>query len=215
MSLASVRRRGGPLPGGHMRHRARSILAVGTLLLGGAGFAPIAQARPAGPAASDTDEVKVFRADVTKAQVSLLLAAGQDGHELGERVPDRGTATVEVYLTDGQAEKLEEQGVELTEHALSARAETRVQDAAEGVFRPYSGAGGLREEILRTARENPDLTKVVSIGRTVRGQDILALKLTKKAGKTKDGAKPAVLYMSNQHAREWITPEMTRRLMHH
>ncbi|MFD7771570.1 M14 family zinc carboxypeptidase [Streptomyces sp. NPDC059787] len=198
-----------------MRHRARSILAVGTLLIGGASFAPIAQAQPGNPTASDTDEVKVFRADVTKQQVSLLLAAGQDGHELGERVPDKGTATVEVYLTEGQAEKLEEQGVDLTEHALSARAETRVEDAAEGVFRPYSGAGGLREEILRTARENPDLTKVVSIGKTVKGQDILALKLTKKAKKTKDGSKPSVLYMSNQHAREWITPEMTRRLMHH
>ncbi|MFF5157151.1 M14 family zinc carboxypeptidase [Streptomyces sp. NPDC000348] len=198
-----------------MRHRARSILAVGTLLIGGAGLAPIAQAQPGNPAASDTDEVKVFRADVTKAQVSLLLAAGQDGHELGERVPDKGTATVEVYLTEGQAEKLEEQGVDLAEHALSARAETRVEDAAEGVFRPYSGAGGLREEILRTARENPGLTKVVSIGKTVRGQDILALKVTRKARKTKDGSKPAVLYLSNQHAREWITPEMTRRLMHH
>ncbi|MFI9824730.1 M14 family zinc carboxypeptidase [Streptomyces sp. NPDC052013] len=198
-----------------MRRRARSILAVGALLLGGAGLAPIAQAQPAGPPAAENDEVKVFRAAVTSKQVPLLLAAGQDGHELGEQVPDKGTATVEVYLTTGQADKLEKQGVELTEHRLSARAENRVQDAAEGVFRPYSGKGGLREEILRTAQEHPDLTKVVSIGKTIKGQDILALKLTKKARKTKDGAKPSVLYMSNQHAREWITPEMTRRLMHH
>ncbi|MFD5776862.1 M14 family metallopeptidase [Streptomyces fungicidicus] len=198
-----------------MRHRARSILAVGTLLIGGASIAPTALARPADPAAADSGEVKVFRAEVTKSQVSLLLAAGQDGHELGERVPDKGTATVEVYLTDGQAEKLEKQGVELTEHTLSARAAARVENAAQGVFRPYSGKGGLQEEILRTARENPGLTKVVSIGKTVRGQDILALKLTKQAGRTKDGSRPSVLYMSNQHAREWITPEMTRRLMHH
>ncbi|MFJ9658007.1 M14 family zinc carboxypeptidase [Streptomyces griseoflavus] len=198
-----------------MRHRARSILAVGTLLIGGAGFAPTAQAQPGDPAASGPEEVKVFRAEVRKEQVSLLLAAGQDGHELGERVPDEGTATVEVYLTDGQAQKLEKRGVDLTEHTLSARAEDRVEDAAEGVFRPYSGKGGLKEEILRTAREHPDLTKVVSIGKTVRGKDILALKLTRKAKKTKDGSRPAVLYMSNQHAREWITPEMTRRLMHH
>ncbi|MDT0403602.1 MULTISPECIES: M14 family metallopeptidase [Streptomyces] len=198
-----------------MRPRARSILAVGTLLIGGASVAPIAQAQPAHPVTSDTDEVKVFHADVTKAQVPLLLAAGQDGHELGELVPDRGTATVEVYLTEGQAGKLEKQGVDLTERTLSARAESRVADAAEGVFRPYGGKGGLKEEILRTARENPGLTKVVSIGRTIKGQDILALKLTKKATRTKDGSKPSVLYMSNQHAREWITPEMTRRLMHH
>ncbi|MEV5018448.1 M14 family zinc carboxypeptidase [Streptomyces sp. NPDC053780] len=198
-----------------MRRRARSILAVGALLIGGAGFAPVAQAQPASPETPDADEVKVFRADVTQEQVPLLLAAGQDGHELTERVPDRGTATVEVYLTDQQADKLEKQGVDLTEHALSSRAEKRVEDAADGVFRPYSGSGGLREEILRTARQNPRLTKVVSIGRTVNGQDILALKLTKNAKQSKDGSKPSVLYMSNQHAREWITPEMTRRLMHH
>ncbi|MFI8188101.1 M14 family zinc carboxypeptidase [Streptomyces sp. NPDC085946] len=198
-----------------MRRRARSILAVGALLIGGAGFAPIAQAQPQAPGGTDGDEVKVFRADVTKKQVPLLLAAGQDGHELGEQVPDRGTATVEVYLTDRQAEKLEKQGVGLTEHTLSAKAEARVEDAAEGVFRPYSGEGGLKEEILRTARQHPGLTKVVSIGKTVKGQDILALKLTKGAKKSKDGSKPAVLYLSNQHAREWITPEMTRRLMHH
>ncbi|WP_411092375.1 M14 family zinc carboxypeptidase [Streptomyces sp. 049-1] len=198
-----------------MRRRARSILAVGALLLGGAGFAPVAQAQPASPETPDADEVKVFRADVTQEQVPLLLAAGQDGHELTERVPDRGTATVEVYLTDQQADKLEKQGVDLTEHSLSGRAEKRVEDAADGVFRPYSGSGGLREEILRTARQNPRLTKVVSIGKTVNGQDILALKLTKNAKESKDGSRPSVLYMSNQHAREWITPEMTRRLMHH
>ncbi|PAM99386.1 zinc carboxypeptidase [Streptomyces sp. Alain-F2R5] len=198
-----------------MRRRARSILAVGALLIGGASFAPIAQAQPSGPADTDADEVKVFRADVTQEQVPLLLAAGQDGHELGEQVPDQGTATVEVYLTDQQAGKLEKQGVDLKEHTLSTRAAERVEDAAEGVFRPYSGSGGLREEILRTAQEYPRLTKVVSIGKTVNGKDILALKLTKHADRTRDGSKPAVLYMSNQHAREWITPEMTRRLMHH
>lgn len=198
-----------------MRRRARSILAVGALLLGGAALAPIAQAQPGNTPKPDVDEVKVFRAEVTKKQVPLLLAAGQDGHELSERTPATGAATVEVYLTDKQARKLEKQGVELTEHTLSAKAENRVEAAAEGVFRPYSGTGGLQEEILRTARENPGLTKVVSIGRTVDGQNILALKLTRDARKSKDGAKPAVLYMSNQHAREWITPEMTRRLMHY
>ncbi|MEU2269502.1 M14 family zinc carboxypeptidase [Streptomyces olindensis] len=198
-----------------MRRRARSILAVGALLIGGASIAPIAQAQPERTPPSDPDEVKVFRADVTQRQVPLLLAAGQDGHELSERVPEKGTATVEVYLTDRQAKQLEKQGVDLTEHDLSTRAEARVENAAEGVFRPYSGENGLKQEILRTAQQHPDLSKVVSIGKTVRGQDILALKLTKGAKKTKDGSKPSVLYLSNQHAREWITPEMTRRLMHH
>ncbi|GAV41090.1 M14 family metallopeptidase [Streptomyces acidiscabies] len=199
-----------------MRRRARSILAVGALLAGGAAVAPIAQAQPGSTGTTKNgDEVKVFRAEVTKAQVPLLLKAGQDGHELSEAVPAKGEATVEVYLTDQQAGALEKQGVDLTEHTLSAKAERRVETASDGVFRKYSGSGGLKEEILRTAQENPGLTKVVSIGKTVNGQDILALKLTKGAKKTKDGSRPAVLYASNQHAREWITPEMTRRLMHY
>nr|BFD85475.1 M14 family metallopeptidase [Streptomyces sp. Xyl84] len=197
------------------RRGARSVLAVGALLLGGAGLAPLAQAQDATSPRPAPDEVKVFRADVTARQVPLLLKAGQDAHELGNRTPGGGRSTVELYLTDAQAGKLREQGVRLTEHALTAATQRRVTTAGQGVFRPYSGKGGLREEILRTARTHPGLTKVVSLGTTVRGQDILALKLTGRARETKDGAKPAVLYLSNQHAREWITPEMTRRLMHY
>ncbi|MPY49107.1 M14 family metallopeptidase [Streptomyces acidicola] len=197
-----------------MRRKARPILAVGALLLGGAGLAPIAHAAETS-GSPDGDEVKVYRAEVTRQQIPLLLAAGQDSHELGEQAPDKGRATVEVYLTDKQAEGLAQKGVDLKEHTLTAKARARVAAAGEGVYRPYSGAGNLKEEIIRTGQEHPSLTKVVSIGKTLQGQDILALKLTKNAKNAKDGAKPSVLYMSNQHAREWITPEMTRRLMHH
>ncbi|MDX2708894.1 M14 family metallopeptidase, partial [Streptomyces sp. PA03-6a] len=198
-----------------MRTRSLSIAAVGALILCGAAVAPMAQARDAGTAAAGADTVKVYRAEVTKSQIPLLLQAGQDAQELSERPPAQGTASVEVYLTGDQAEELRREGVRLTEHTLGAKAEARVQNAADKVFRPYSGKGGIKEEILATNRANPGLTKVVSIGKTTRGQDILALKLTKDAAKSKDGSKPSVLYMSNQHAREWITPEMTRRLMHH
>lgn len=173
---------------------------------------PAGAAPQADPAA---DAVKVFDADITRAQIPLLLAAGQDGQELAEQAPATGTAHVEVYLTDAQARGLEADGVELTEHTVSAKAEARLQAAGDGVFRPYSGAGGLREEIVKTGQAHPHLTKVVSIGKTLLGQDILAVKLTKGARRTADGAKPSVLYVSNQHAREWITPEMTRRLLHY
>ncbi|QUW82733.1 immune inhibitor A [Streptomyces mirabilis] len=198
-----------------MRRRARAILATGALLLGGAGMAPIAQAQNGGSPKPDANAVKVFHAEITKQQIPLLLAAGQDGHELGDTTWKNGKSAVEVYVTDQQAKKLEKQGVHLTEHTLTAKAEARVESAAQGVFRPYSGKGNLQEEIVKTGAAHPDLAKVVSIGKTVNGQDILALKLTKGAKKTKDGSKPSVLYMSNQHAREWITPEMTRRLMHY
>ncbi|MFF6996975.1 M14 family zinc carboxypeptidase [Streptomyces sp. NPDC008313] len=198
-----------------MRRRAGSILAASALLLGGLGLAPQALAAGADPSDPGADAVKVFRADVTKGQLPLLLAEGQDGHELSRQASGDGRATVEVYLTDKQATHLRKQGVHLTEHRLAAKTAARVDAAGDGVFRPYSGAGGLREEIVRTGQAHPGLTKVESIGKTLNGQDILALKLTRNARKTRDGARPSVLYMSNQHAREWITPEMTRRLMHH
>lgn len=200
-----------------MRRGARSILAAGALLLSGITAAPGAQADTAtekSPAAA-ADSLKVFDAEVTAEQVPLLIAAGQDAHELGESVPPGGTAKVQLFLTDDQAGELAAQGVDVTERTVSPQAESRLEAAGDGVYRPYSGPGGLQEEIKETAAAHPGLTKVVSIGRTVQGQDILALKLTKGAARSKDGAKPSVLYMSNQHAREWITPEMTRRLLHH
>ncbi|WP_225800720.1 M14 family metallopeptidase [Streptomyces sp. NK15101] len=196
-----------------MRRRARSILAAASLLIAGVAAAPVAGAQPNDRDGGDA--LSVWRAEVTEEQVPLLLEAGADAHELTEQVPAKGSATVELFLTGRQAGQLRGQGVEIVEHSLTAQTEKRVAAAGDGVFRPYGGPNGLKQEILDTARANPGLTKVVSIGKTLRGQDILALKLTKGAQRTKDGSKPATLYMSNQHAREWITPEMTRRLMHH
>lgn len=200
-----------------MRHRARSILAASALVFGTtlAALPAAASAQARADAQAAADEIRVYEADITKEQVPLVQAAGQDAQEFSGRLPESGTAKVELYLTGGQAKGLAAQGVKLAERKVASKAAARSLAAAgDGVFRPYSGKGGLQEEILRTAQENPGLTKVVSIGKTVQGKDILALKVTKNAKKSKDGDKPAVLYMSNQHAREWITPEMTRRLMH-
>ena len=55
----------------------------------------------------------------------------------------------------------------------------------------------------------------MSIGKTVKGQNILAIKVTKNATQVQDGSRPSVLYSSTQHAREWITTEMNRRLLHY
>ncbi|MDJ0381357.1 M14 family metallopeptidase [Streptomyces sp. G-G2] len=199
-----------------MRHRARSILAASALVFGSLAAVPVAaQAQNGSAAGPAADEVRVYDADITREQVPLVLAAGQDAHELNEQAPEHGTAKVELFLTTAQAKKLGAQGVKLAERKVPAKATARAEAAGDGVFRPYSGKGGLQEEIVKTGQTNPGLSKVVSIGKTVEGKDILALKITKNARQAKDGSKPSVLYMSNQHAREWITPEMTRRLMHY
>ncbi|MCF2436813.1 hypothetical protein LV779_32940 [Streptomyces thinghirensis] len=73
-----------------------------------------------------------------------------------------------------------------------------------------------REEILRTAQENPSPHQ----GRLHR-QDgerpghppRSSSPRTRRSRRT--APSPPSSAMSDQHAREWITPEMTRRLMHH
>ena len=87
--------------------------------------------------------------------------------------------------------------------------------AGYDAYRSYSEPGGIADELRETAAAYPGITKLVTIGQTVQGKPILALKVTKNAKTLKDGKRPSVLYAGAQHAREWITPEMVRRLMHH
>ena len=85
--------------------------------------------------------------------------------------------------------------------ASSARTAARTASSSEiladrpGQPRPHQG---------RHASARPSRARTSSPSRSRKG-----------AKKYRDGSKPATLYMSNQHAREWITPEMTRRLMHY
>ena len=168
------------------------------------------------PAPPKADKLDVYVVDVAGDQLDELLALGVDRRELqlsrisgedGEKVGYR----VETILSRTQAATLRSDGLEV--HAKETGSPPA--RAADGVFRRYAGTGGLKEEFAQLAARNKRITKLVSIGRTVLGQSIIALKVSKNADKTRDGKKPAVVYVSAQHAREWITPEMTRRLAHH
>jgi hypothetical protein len=65
------------------------------------------------------------------------------------------------------------------------------------------------------ATQNPGLVKEVVIGHSRLGQNIVAYKVTKSANTVADGSRPAVLYDSTQHAREWIATEVERRLFNY
>ncbi len=83
----------------------------------------------------------------------------------------------------------------------------------DGVFRPYSGDTGIAQELRSLTGQYPGLAKLESIGKTVQGKDISVVKVTRNAQATPDGARPGTLFVGAQHAREWITPEMVRRLL--
>ena len=64
------------------------------------------------------------------------------------------------------------------------------------------------------AEQYPELTKLVRIGQTRAGPGHPRAQGDQgRAAGSRDGSRPAVLYSSTQHAREWITPEMNRRLL--
>ncbi|NIY64700.1 putative zinc-binding carboxypeptidase [Streptomyces malaysiensis] len=123
-----------------------AVVGLAALLLGGLAAAPAATAQP--PADAAGEGLSVWTAQVAKEQIPLLLRAGADGTELGRQVPEKGSGPVELYLTAEQAAEPRGKGVRLAEKKISAQARERLKAAGDGVFRPYSGEGGLKQEIV-------------------------------------------------------------------
>ena len=204
------------------------IVAGGLVASSLAALAPGATAASEAPLAqAERDRLEVYVGQMLPAQLSDVVALGVDRHELEvSRVAgrqgqvsgdDKALVEVEAVLSGRDVARLADQGIEMAPKKIDGRTVSQRASAAaaEGhvVWQKYSGPGGLKEEVEQLARRHPYLTKTVSIGKTVQGQDIVAVKVTKAADKTKDGKRPSVLYLSAQHAREWITPEMTTRLL--
>jgi murein tripeptide amidase MpaA len=129
----------------------------------------------------------------------------------------RGDVRVDLVLTPAQVEALRAE-VRVTprknKFGLTARQFAALQtENGFNVWRDYDSANGIRAQMYAIARRNPQLAKLVIIGHSVQGREILALKLTQGARGTADGTRPAVLHTSTQHAREWISTEVNRRLL--
>ncbi len=195
--------------------RAAVVALVGVLAFG-AGQAAGADSR------LDAYEVRV--------DARGLEALSREGFDMTEA---RSGGTVEIVATPEQVAALRKLHLapRLKRDLLgrSFRERSRAQQRPDGsweVYRPYADpthvgtnpAGRPRptllQEVRALARAHPRLVKLVEIGRSVRGTPILAVKVTRDARTVRDGRRPAVLYSATQHAREWITPEMARRLLH-
>ncbi|SEG93106.1 Immune inhibitor A peptidase M6 [Thermomonospora echinospora] len=204
----------------HFRKRTPlSMVAVAALLTGALAATP-AQASPK-PADAALQRVDVYTGDLGNEQLKALQTAGIDHADVVVTKGARGNARdarirVELTITGVQARELAKRGVKLTLKKIEGKtAAQRSAAAQEKVFRPYSGEGNIREELLQVAKDHPDIAKTVDIGRSLQGKPITAVRVSKGVAKLKDRQRPAVVYQATQHAREWITPEMVRRLLHH
>jgi zinc carboxypeptidase/immune inhibitor InhA-like protein len=183
-------------------------------LTGLTGTLPVATAAPV----ELSDAPTVYVGQLDREQLAGLSGLGVDRDEIATGKGSSNTTAVEVILTRGQAAKLAGRGIRLTEKNIGKSASGRLKarsDSGPTVFRSYSEPGGIKDEMISTAAARPTLAKLVVIGKTVQGKEIVAVKVSAAANEVRDGSRPAVLYSAAQHAREWITPEMNRRLMHH
>ena len=170
------------------------------------------QASPAGGPV-DRGHIDAYTATVTPEQRSQLARLGHDLSEQGH-TKDK----VQLYLTPSQADEVRKLGInpQLTrvKGGKTVR-EFAAEQALNGftVWRSYDEVGGIRDQMYAAAAANSSIAKLVKLGNTVQGREILAVKLTQGAPGQVDGSRPAVLYSSTQHAREWISTEVNRRLM--
>jgi len=182
-----------------------------------------ASAASAAPTPVDTPQARldVYTGVIARDRLKSLVELGIDRHELRVSAAGEGAKAgvrVETILTGRQAAALRRSGLALRLKRIGGTSVARRATKQVGgltVFRRYSGPGGIKEEFEQVAAAHPRIAKLVSIGQSVNGKDIVALKVSENAATLGDGRKPAVLYLGAQHAREWITPEMVRRLMHH
>jgi Zinc carboxypeptidase len=126
----------------------------------------------------------------------------------------------DAVLTKAERAKVAAAGVAV-ELKRNKKGQTVTQQAAAqaaggfNVWRSWDERGGIRDELYRVARQNSSLVKLQVLGTTYQGRELIALKVTDRAREVADGSRPAVLYSSLQHAREWISVEVNRRLLHH
>ncbi len=144
----------------------------------------------------------------------------RQGYDIADARPAARGVRVDLVLTKAEVAKLGAQGVDV-QPRRDAQGHTQAQRAAAqaaggfNVWRSYDASGGIRDELYSIARRNSQIVKLEVIGQTLQGREIIALKVTKNAKTVADGARPDVLYMSTIHAREWISTEVNRRLLHY
>ena len=195
---------------GHRAARIRTLagIAVAGLLLS-------LMSMP-GASAQDDEALDVYTAEVSGEEAGLLSAQGLD--VIAGRPSGAGVA-VDVVLTPDEARQLRARGIDVAvkknKDGRSAR-QLAVEQAAFGfdVWRSWDERGGIRDELYDLARRYPQLIKLQVLGRTHQDREIIAVKLTQGARGIADGSRPAVLSTSLQHAREWISVEVNRRLLH-
>jgi hypothetical protein len=161
--------------------------------------------------------LEMYTATVPRADVAKLV---REGYDVVAVRPAGEKAEVDLVLSPRELQALERRGVDLRvkrDKNGKSQTELAAEQAAGGyvVWRSWDQAGGIRDELYDIAMKNPKIVKLEVLGTTAQGRQIIALKVTRDAGKVADGSRPAAMYAATQHAREWISTEVVRRELHY
>ncbi len=161
-------------------------------------------------------KLQVYEATVDEETYAGLVA---DGYDIASSEAVLQGIHVDLVLSANERAKLVAQGVPIRvqrdEFGRTTTQRAALQSAyGFNVWRSWDEPGGLRDELYEIAKENPQLVKLEVLGKSRQGREYIALKVTQGARGIKDGKRPAVLYASTYHAREWVAPEVNRRLLH-
>ena len=181
----------------------------------GVAIAALAAIGLAGTAQAASEPLNAYRVKATPKTLERLAQAGYDVTE------GRRGDKVEIYATAGQADALRDKGIAAKvvgaeRKAAAAAAPVPVgDDSTYDVWTRYDAVADGKQQYVEQydALAASPLVKKVSIGTTINGRDIWALKVTKDAKTTEDNSRPAVLYNALQHAREWLAGETCRRTL--
>lgn len=147
---------------------------------------------------------------------TATVAEATQGMELLNIQQTADGMQVQVVLTRREAARIRAQGIQVdfvrNEQGQTVSEQAELQ-ALSGftVWRSWDEPGGIRDELYDVAGANPDIVTLQVIGHTHQGREIIALRV----GEKQQGKRPAVLYSSLQHAREWISVEVNRRTLHY
>ena len=149
-----------------------------------------------------------------------LAAFEEKGLDVAESQVTASGVEAQMILTRSQAQDVRAEGASATLTRVKGGQTVKQFAAAQAangftVWKSYDEPGGYRDQMYELASKYPGVTKLVRIGTTLQGREILALKVTQGARGQRDGRRPAVLFSATQHAREWIATEIDRRLMYH
>lgn len=193
----------------------RTVTAACAAITLGAGLLVAGPATTASAAPDrSSDRMQAFTGQLTAQQLEVLRKEGFDHEDIALGKVTGGKALTEVVMSRAQGDALKKKGIPLTPKAV--RQTKAMAAATDGVYRPYSGAGNIREEIVNAAKAHPAIAQAVDLGKSLQGKPITAVRVTKGARKQSIPSKrPAVVFQATQHAREWITPENVRRQLHY